>query len=132
MLQSNYLKKCSETCSLITPTVVTCNSTLRNVRKHVCPNPEIIKQHLFKTTGFEGSIPQDGRVCPACYIQCPFDITPTVVTCNSTLRNVRKHVCPNPEIIQQHLFKTTGFEGSIPQDGRVCPACYIQCPFDYH
>ena len=44
-------------------------------------------------------------------------------TCNSTLRNVRKRVCPNPEIIQQHLFTTTGFEGSIPQDGRVCPAC---------
>ena len=73
MLQSNYLKKCSETCSLITPTVVTCNSTLRNVRKHVCPNPKIIQQHLFKTTGFEGSIPQDRRVCPACYIQCPFE-----------------------------------------------------------
>ena len=31
MLQSNYLKKCSETCSLITPAVVTCNSTFGNM-----------------------------------------------------------------------------------------------------
>ena len=60
-------------------------------------------------------------------------ITTLSMTCCSriTVRNVRKHVCPNPQMIQQHLFKTTGFEGSIPQDGRVCPACYIQCPFDY-
>jgi hypothetical protein len=45
-------------------------------------------------------------------------------TCNSTLRNVRKRVCPNPEVIQKYLVENTGFEGSIPLDGRVCPSCY--------
>ena len=35
-------------------------------------------------------------------------------TCNSALRNVRKCVCPNSEVIQQYLARNTGFEGSIP------------------
>ena len=45
-------------------------------------------------------------------------------TCNSSLRNIRKRTCPDPKIIQQYLEQNTGFEGTIPDDGRVCASCY--------
>ena len=45
-------------------------------------------------------------------------------TCNATLRNARKRVCPDSETIQKYLMQNTGFEGTIPKEGRVCPACY--------
>ena len=47
-----------------------------------------------------------------------------VYTCNSSLRNIRKRTCPDPKIIQQYLEQNTGFEGTIPDDGRVCASCY--------
>ena len=52
MLQSKYLKKCSETCSLITPIVVTCNSTFGNM--YALTQKSSSNTYIFKTTGFEG------------------------------------------------------------------------------
>ena len=45
-------------------------------------------------------------------------------TCNATLRNVQRRTCPNPKEIQKYLVENTGFDGTIPEDGRVCPSCY--------
>ena len=41
-------------------------------------------------------------------------------TCNSSLRNSQKRICPNREVIQEYLTENTGFDGTIPEDGRVC------------
>ena len=73
------------------------------------------------------SLPYPTPLCQRHYYMV-YDMLPSkythCCTCNSTLRNVQKRVCPNPEVIQKYLTQNTGFEGSIPQDGRVCPACY--------
>ena len=41
-------------------------------------------------------------------------------TCNSSLRNSQKRICPNQEVIQEYLTENTVFYGTIPEDGRVC------------
>ena len=45
-------------------------------------------------------------------------------TCNSTIRSGRKCICPDPQRVQQYLEKNTGFEATIPENGRVCTPCY--------
>ena len=45
-------------------------------------------------------------------------------TCNSSLRNFRVRVFPNPKLVQQVLGERTGFEETIPTSARVCAPCY--------
>ena len=45
-------------------------------------------------------------------------------TCNSSLRNCRMRVCPNPKLVQKLLDERTGFEETIPAIVRVCAPCY--------
>ena len=49
-------------------------------------------------------------------------------TCNSSLRNSQKRICPNREVIQEYLTENTGFDGPIPKDGRVCMLVMLQSP----
>ena len=37
---------------------------------------------------------------------------------------MQRRTCPNPKSIQEYLVENSGFEGTIPEDGKVCPPCY--------
>ena len=51
--------------------------------------------------------------------------TPTnCSTCDSTLKNSTPRHCPDPLVIQSHLIETTGFEGTINSNDKVCNSCY--------
>ena len=46
-------------------------------------------------------------------------------TCQATLRNgSRICTCPDAKPIQQYIADKTGFDGTIPDDARVCTSCY--------
>ena len=45
-------------------------------------------------------------------------------TCNTSLKNMKSRLSPNPAIIEQHLLTTTGFDGHISDTDRVCFTCY--------
>ena len=46
-------------------------------------------------------------------------------TCQATLRNgSRIRTCPDAKLIQQYLADKIGFDGTIPDDARVCTSCY--------
>ena len=44
--------------------------------------------------------------------------------CCTCIRSGRKCICPDPQRIQQYLEINTGFEATIPENGRVCTPCY--------
>ena len=47
------------------------------------------------------------------------------VTCGTALRrDSNPKLCPQPNLIQQHLFQHTNFEGTIKQQDKVCYTCY--------
>ena len=45
-------------------------------------------------------------------------------TCGSSLRTTAARLCPDPKRITHYLAEKTGFEGEIPEGGKVCFTCY--------
>ena len=45
-------------------------------------------------------------------------------TCETSLRHIKSRPCPNPSLIETHLWETTSFRGHISPTDRVCFSCY--------
>ena len=45
-------------------------------------------------------------------------------TCGISLRHAITRPCPNADLIREHLTKTTGFNGCLSLEDKVCFACY--------
>ena len=46
------------------------------------------------------------------------------VTCGTSLKNSNPKTCPSPKLVEDHLKTSTGFEGNIRDNDRVCYSCY--------
>ena len=44
--------------------------------------------------------------------------------CGISLRHTQSRSCPQPDVIEQHLRETIGFEGHIATADKVCYSCY--------
>ena len=45
-------------------------------------------------------------------------------TCGNSFKHINSRLCPNTELISEHLRNMTGFEGNLEADSRVCYTCY--------
>ncbi len=45
-------------------------------------------------------------------------------TCSVSIKYTRNRTCPDPNVIEVHLRKKTGFEGKICPDSSICNTCY--------
>ena len=46
------------------------------------------------------------------------------ITCGVSLKNSNPKTCPLPKLVEEHLKASTGFEGKIRENDRVCYSCY--------
>ena len=46
------------------------------------------------------------------------------VTCGVSLKNSNPKTCPLPKVVEEHLKASTGFEGNIGENDKVCYSCY--------
>lgn len=67
-------------------------------------------------------------LCNAHYQQLYRDVKspPPCTACSSKPRAGERYIrkCPDPDMITEHLRNTTGFDGTLSTDSRVCKACY--------
>ena len=85
-------------------------------------------QHAFQRTGLQCSsevIPTPTPLCKHHYHLVYSAVQPReCATCGVRLRGNNHHPCPKPDVIRKHLKESTGFEGEIHSQDRVCMTCY--------
>ena len=85
-------------------------------------------QEAFENTGLKCSsevIPTPAPLCKYHYHIVYSTLQHrSCATCGVRLRGNNHRPCPKPDAIQQHLKETTGFEGEICCQDRVCMSCY--------
>jgi len=86
-------------------------------------------QEAFESTGLKCSsevIPTPAPLCMKYHYHIVYSTLQhrRCATCGVRLRGNNHRPCPKPDAIQQHLKETTGFEGEICCQDRVCMSCY--------
>ena len=84
-------------------------------------------QHVFQRTGLQFSsevIPTPTLLCKYHYHLVYSSLQPReCATCGVRLRGNNHHPCPKPGVIRKTLKESTGFEGEIHSQDRVCMTC---------
>ena len=98
-----------------------------SVATHI-PSADIAKALQVKGFTVQNGIPSPAPLCQAHYHMVYNTITPTQVictTCGTLLkRSASARVCPDPEVVLQHLKLMTGFEGPLTEKDSICHQCY--------
>ena len=90
--------------------------------------------HTVAKTVLEGNklklmepVPQSISLCKEHYnmvYKSAFPTQTNCITCGVSLKNSNPKSCPSPKLVEEHLKASTGFEGNIRENDRVCYSCY--------